>query len=288
VTRADPSAVLSQALGDAVARVVRHCSRIRSVGGEPEDVHQARLGIRRFRTQLKEFRTLFDSKWSQTLRKEAKTLADALGHVRDADVVLARLQDNLSALTADDRQAAQEIVDRLQADRDAAHDRLLSALRDPGYAQLLEDMVSAAREPLFAGGTDRSSDSLLNIAEKAFAKLKATVESFATEPSSSDLHRVRILTKRARYVTETLIPAAGTDAARFAKRASALQDVLGELQDATVAGDWLKGVAESTPAAFLAGVFAGMEVVACREATAQWRPAWDRLDRKSVTAWLSG
>jgi CHAD domain-containing protein len=258
------------------------------MGGDPEDVHQARVGIRRFRTQLKEFRTLFDSEWGQALRKEAKSLADALGQVRDADVVLARIQENMSALTADDRQAAQEILDRLQAGRDAAHDRLLSALRDPGYARLLEDMVSAAREPLFAVGTDRSSDHLLKIAEKAFTKLKATVGSLATEPSSSDLHRVRILTKRARYVTEALIPVAGKDAARFSKRASALQDILGDLQDATVAGDWLKGVAESTPAAsFFAGKFAGMEVIAASSATDQWRGVWERLDRKRVTAWLS-
>jgi CHAD domain-containing protein len=96
------------------------------------------------------------------------------------------------------------------------------------------------------------------------------------------------LTKRARYVAEALVPVIGKDAARFASRASDLQDILGELQDATVAGEWLKAFAASSPqSAFVAGKLAGMETIAGRMAFGQWRDAWKELDRKKVTAWLS-
>ncbi len=281
--------VLGNALSAAVIRVIRHDAGIRIDDGDSEHVHQARVGIRRFRTILKEFKSLFDDEWNQALRKEAKTLADALGDVRDADVLIGRQQNHVDLLAPDERPASLVILNRLHAERDAARDRLLAALRDPGYAHLLNDMVAASQAPRFTDEAEAPADSLLQFAVKAFEKLKNAVDALDAQPPPTDLHRVRILTKRARYVAEALTPSAGKDAARFAKQASALQDVLGELQDATVAGDWLRSVAESTPAAaFLAGKFAGMEVIAGQAAIEQWRDTWDRLDRKRVTAWLSG
>lgn len=279
--------VLKNALAAAVIRLLRHDEGIRLDDGDPEHVHQARVGIRRFRTILKEFKSLFDDQWNDVLREEAKSLADALGHVRDADVMIARQQQHIDVIPFDERSMALTIMNRLHSERDGARDRLLATFHDPGYGRLLDDMIAAARQPRFIAPAEGSAKSLLEFAVTAFGKLRNGVEALDPEAQPSDLHRIRISTKRARYVAEALAPVAGKGARRFAKQASQLQDVLGELQDATVAAEWLRGFAESTPnASFIAGEFAGMEILAGSDALARWRGAWEKLDRKRNTSWL--
>jgi CHAD domain-containing protein len=203
--------------------------------------------------------------------------------------MLARQQTHVDVLPTGERPGALAVVNKLHDDRESARKKLLAALRDPRYTQLLDHMVGAAKEPQFAEDANQPAKGLADFAAQAFAKLKEAVDELDPDPQPPDLHRVRILTKRARYVAEALIPVAGKDAERFADHASDLQDVLGELQDATVAGEWLNEFARSTPqAAFIAGKLAGMETVAGLTALGEWRDAWDKLDRKKVTGWLSG
>ena len=75
--------------------------------------------------------------------------------------------------------------------------------------------------------------------------------------SSSDdgLHDLRIASKRARYAAELAASGEGRRARRIAKRAAALQTILGEHQDAVVAEERLQSLAsDATPAAaFVAG-----------------------------------
>ena len=51
---------------------------------------------------------------------------------------------------------------------------------------------------------------------------------------------MRIRAKRCRYAAEAVAPAVGKRPERFAKAVAELQDVLGEHQDAVVAGQWLR------------------------------------------------
>jgi CHAD domain-containing protein len=283
----DSRTILKEALTDAVLRTTSHDAGVRADDGDPEHVHQSRVGIRRFRTILKEFRVLFDDGWSQTLRKEAKSLADALGEVRDADVMLSRLGEEMNTFLREDQSEASVIVDRLRTERKTARDRLLVAMRDPGHEQLLEDLFSAARRPRFSDEIDNSTRSLLDFAAGAFGRVKREVNAMSADPSASGLHRVRILIKRARYTAEAVAPLASKEAIRYATKASAVQDVLGELQDATVAAQWLREFAGSTPSVvFTAGRFAQIQLSQAAEARRRWHKVWDRLDRKRVTAWL--
>jgi CHAD domain-containing protein len=78
----------------------------------------------------------------------------------------------------------------------------------------------------------------------------------------------------------------GKRARAFADAAVRLQDVLGEHQDAVVAGAWLREAATGSPSeAFVAGRLAGIETEAGLAARAAWPKAWKALARKKLRFW---
>jgi CHAD domain-containing protein len=91
--------------------------------------------------------------------------------------------------------------------------------------------------------------------------------------------------KRARYAAELGETVLGDGGAAFVRRSKALQDVLGEHQDATVAEERLRTLTASAPAeaAFVAGRLVEREEARRRAARAAWPDAWKRL-RKAGSA----
>ena len=106
-------------------------------------------------------------------------------------------------------------------------------------------------------------------------------------PTDAELHRIRILAKRARYAAEAVAPVAGPDAASFAKAAARLQTVLGEHQDSVTAQAWLRAAKVTGRRAFVAGELIALERIAAADARAAWPQAWQSLDRKKLRDWMS-
>ena len=101
-TRADRTARLSardligSTVSSSVERLIGELPRARA-GQEPEGVHQARVATRRLRSDLRTFAPLLDETWRVQMRAELRRLTDALGAVRDADVLTAQLHEVLRA-----------------------------------------------------------------------------------------------------------------------------------------------------------------------------------------------
>ena len=75
---------------------------------------------------------------------------------------------------------------------------------------------------------------------KPWKKLRAAVNDLGEDPPDEELHAVRIRAKRCRYAAEAVAPAVGKPAKQFAAAVEQVQEVLGEHQDAVVAGQWLR------------------------------------------------
>ena len=88
------------------------------------------------------------------------------------------------------------------------------------------------------------------------------------------------------FVVQAVQPAMGEPAETFAGAAAALQDVLGEHQDAVTAEAWLAGQDPVPSTAFAAGRLAGLERAAAVAARERWREAWKALSAKDRRAWL--
>ena len=203
-----PDAPAGVAVRAAIARGVRRIMvndpRVRL--GEVEPLHQMRVGTRRLRSDLRTFRPLVDRQWADGLRDELKWLGSVLGDVRDLDVLVERLHKDAGELEAD----LEPLFEQLEMARAEARGRLLAALRTARYVELLDRLVEAAERPLLTPAAEAPARKALPpLVRRSWKKLRKRGRALEPESPDEDYHRVRVLTKKARYGAEAVAPALG-------------------------------------------------------------------------------
>ncbi|HEY7199948.1 MAG TPA: CYTH and CHAD domain-containing protein [Candidatus Dormibacteraeota bacterium] len=279
--------VVRRALAAGVQLVLRHDALVR-LGGDPEHVHQARVGTRRLRSHLRTFRTLLEPAWAEGLREELGWLAAELGAVRDREVLHERLLALIASLPAVDVRPAAALAEILTTEMEAARVRLLETMSTRRYYDLVDRLVEAAARPALVEAAQRPAAEVLpEIARGPWRRLKQAVRALDAHPPDEELHRVRILAKRVRYAAEAAAPAVGSDASRFGKLAAALQEVLGEHQDSVTLQAWLRATAGGgRRRAFVAGELHAVEATRAEAARAGWPETWRRLSRPRAREWF--
>ena len=111
----------------------------------PKQCTRARVATRRLRSDLRTFRPLLPPDWYTSTTDELRWLGQSLGAVRDADVLLDRLDGAARDLDVSDRGAAKQLLSRLE-ERADQRDALLAAMDSDRYGQLLDRLAAAARE----------------------------------------------------------------------------------------------------------------------------------------------
>jgi CHAD domain-containing protein len=222
--------------------------------GDADPVHDMRVATRRLRATLRTYRgVLPDRAGTQRLRDELKWLGEALGAVRDGDVLTERLTG------AVDREPAALVVGpvrsairgRLGSTGTPARQRLIEVLDSERYLALLRslDVLAEARLDRVSGNclrrlarkAVRRADSRLVRALSLPDVPVAGVPMPGTVPAdrAGALHEARKAYKRGRYAVEVLAPKRPA-ARKLAESLGGLQDVLGAHHDTVVAGDVLR------------------------------------------------
>ncbi len=239
--------VVTAAVRRGVRRILEHDPLVRLDEPLPDGdtaVHQMRVGCRRLRSDLRTFAALLDTGWSKPLRAELRWLADLLGAARDAEVLQARLvrtagQDPLAPM---DQEAVATIAGALDDRQARALESLRRGMRTRRYTALLGALGEAARElPL----TKRARRPLV---QPGMGGLVEKVSALTEDAPDEQWHEVRILTKRARYAAEAV-----DKKSRLARSLAAAQELLGEHQDAAVAGQTWLSFADDPALAVTAG-----------------------------------
>ncbi len=272
--------VVRRAIASSVARLIHHDPVVR-LDADPEGVHKARVATRTLRSDLRTFRQLVDRAWSDGLRGELGWLAALLGRVRDADVMLARLEGRAERLSGPAAKTAAPVLVTLTAERAQAFAELRQALRGERYLELLDRLVAASGSPeLTPRAAVPATEVVPELVRQPWRSLERAVVGLGRRPSDEELHEVRIKAKRCRYAAEAAVPVLGKRAAGFADAAADLQDALGDLNDAVVAEAWLRDWAagrRASAAVFAAGELAGLERAAAAASRAGWRTSWKAL-----------
>ena len=280
---------------EAVARmIIRATDRVQSHHaaarlGDAEGVHQMRVATRRLRSDLRSFAPLVDEPWSVGVQTDLAWLADALGEVRDSDVMMQRLAQKAIDL----RPATDTLFSRLGAQADRRREALHEVLRSDRYRMLLETLVRAAQNPPLARDASRAISAMSIHLAPLWEKLATSADNAADTSTDDALHHLRIRVKRVRYAAEaladTLPRSKGPE--RLARRAAKLQSILGEHQDAAVAQRVLHDAAsaEDSDTAFVIAVgrLIEREHAAARTAARQWRSAWRSLKSPKATNWFA-
>jgi CHAD domain-containing protein len=256
--QAAPSPVV-RAIRSGVHRILTHDPLVRQ--GDPlpngdTPVHQMRVGCRRLRSDLKTFGAQLRQPWARSLRGELRWLAGLLGSARDIEVLRARLARTAAAdpITAIDTSTVARMDAVLAARQRVALDALAQAMRGKRYLDLAGRLARAALNlPLVRG-------------KRATATPVAPAELSAPDEDAPDSqwHEWRIEVKRARYATEALEGRKDPRARELAR----FQDLLGEHQDAAVAGDTWLSFASDPELAVTAGRLYERERTVIREVRA--------------------
>jgi CHAD domain-containing protein len=128
---------------------------------------------------------------------------------------------------------------------------------------------------------------LTKLAGGPWRRLRSAVRQLPENPTDPELHRIRILAKRARYAAEAVQAVAGPVATSFARAAAKLQTVLGEHQDSVTAQAWLRSARATGRRAFAAGELIAIEHIAANDARAKWPKVWSSLDSKRLRTWMT-
>ena len=287
----DPTAhQLRAALDTRLRALLAHEPGTR-VGEDPEELHQMRVAVRRMRAMLKAARSLLDRSWADDLRAELGWLGRALGPVRDADVLVERFRGRAAAFDDTSREAVETLIEALVADRQTARAEMLAVLGSRRYTALLRRLATAVSGPLPAPHPRPAGGSLVELVRIEYRRLSKAVRAAGEDPPDEVLHALRIQGKRLRYTGE-LVAASGRKPERAPVRelvtsTVALQDVLGEHQDACVAQHrvmlLLDGLGNSVGVgvAFVAGRLMEREEVSRMSTRQSWSAAWQQVQHQA-------
>ncbi len=244
---------------------------------DPEPVHDFRVAVRRTRSILRTTRALYEEDWLASLRAELQWLAGELAPARDLDVLLEQLSKESDPETA-------PVVKLLETERRRARKRALATLASDRYVKLLDRLAAAVDAPPV-----RTADISLEVAAAAeFDRLRRAVRRLGRKSTASDVHRARIRAKRARYAAELVEPLAGKKMRKLIRATKRFQDVVGAHQDAVVAAERIRAVADrskSVETAFAAGRLAERTTARRKTARRQLPRAWKRVERRGRKAW---
>ena len=204
------------------------------VGVDPEGVHQMRVASRRLRVGGEVFRDCLLAQRRKNLLTELKWITKMLGEVRDLDV--------FRDAVIKDATAAQVALPKFHAHLTkswaAARRELVKSLTSARFQRFKRDFADLL-ECEFTPDKIKSGTTVPKLAEQdLFPVLKRVQKAGAAIDSSSpddQLHQLRLDGKRLRYHLELFAPIFPGELKSVIKPAKALQEYLGDHQDACVA-----------------------------------------------------
>jgi CHAD domain-containing protein len=127
-----------------------------SLAGDVESVHDMRVAVRRLRVALSNFAVCVPKEDRKRLRSKLENLADALGGVRDMDVMIVALKTSPTPRPDQEKYAVSALIGRLRARRRSRLRALMKYLGGEEYVGFKRESPS---DWIKMGGTFMSYES---------------------------------------------------------------------------------------------------------------------------------
>src|SRR5262249_46637161 len=160
------------------------------------------------------------------------------------------------------------------------------ALNSHRYTALLDKLAAAVAQPLPTAAGRTGATPLVELVRAEYRRLSKAVRAAGEDPPDEVLHALRIRGKRLRYTGELAASTGRKPVRKLVESTVALQDVLGEHQDACVAQHrvmlLLDGLGEcDTGVAFAAGRLVEREEFSRTETRQTWSAAWQQVRQRA-------
>lgn len=214
--------------------------------GDPEGVHQMRVGIRRLRTALSLFKDMLRGKETERIKENLKWLSDELQPARDFDVFV---EDGVAEVEEEEGRHAplknlkQGLAQRraegmTKAKKLVAGERYRRIVLETGLWAIAGNWATTKDDIWVARRTRPLADTARDILEQRTRKVLKKLKRLEKMDARAR-HKLRIATKKLRYAAEFFAPLydhghAKKERKRFATRLKSLQSALGRLNDIRV------------------------------------------------------
>ena len=237
-----PGLMATMTARDAFAAAARGClAQMRAneaparLGNDPEGIHQLRVGLRRLRALATAYRDTLAAEPHEYLSRELRWLQQELNPARDWDVFIA-----VTLLPIAERAPAVRAgLDAADELRGLAQTRARATLDSPRYTALLLRCYSWLATGEWASPEATILDRPVgDFASAILHRRHRRLRKFGgkrANMSEAELHRLRLMAKKQRYVGEffrELYPRKATG--KYIAALAGIQDVLGSLNDALV------------------------------------------------------
>jgi inorganic triphosphatase YgiF len=246
-------------VADGFRHIVRNCmSHVLAneacvlAGGSDEGIHQMRVALRRLRSAFGLFDDIIASGDAKALKDEVRWLMDRLGPARDWDILHHRFFQPYAEKHGHD-EAIHRLGQAISSSRRSAHARASEALYSPRYTTLILALGSWLESGRWQEDADqetlaKAAQPLQEIAgawlgERHRKSRKAGRQ--IREIDGEQRHRLRISFKKLRYGVEFFRGVYAAGAVRpYLEKVEALQESLGDLNDADVSNQLLKALVD--------------------------------------------
>lgn len=288
-------------------RMLKHEPGTRA-GEDIEELHDMRVATRRMRAAVRVFGDFFDPQVIGPFSKGIRRVTRVLGPVRDLDVFEEKAGHYLKTLPDADaaRGGLDPLIETWHAERETAREKMLAFLDSVRYREFKREFTEFLQTE-GAGARPIPRDSpvpyqVRHVAPRLIYTRYETVRAYETileDAQIETLHALRIDCKYLRYTLEFLREVLGPEAEAVITEVKAMQDHLGDLNDAEVAigllseflSDW-DAAQGDVPLSQRRSAEGIVTYLASRHAEKHrllttFSEAWDRLNREQVRRWLA-
>ena len=200
-------ATLERVLDDAVEAAARL-----SDSGDPEALHDVRVGLRRLRVVLRAYDSELHHGVPRWLTADVSALAGRTGAARDLEVFEAWLAPRISRLPRAHQPTARWLLARTVSRRDAAYRTLRRSV--PRAIAMIEPLLRAGLHYRFAGaGAARDGRTFGELTARRAGQriddLLGALRKIEDAADDDQAHRARIAAKKVRYILEPALPDRG-------------------------------------------------------------------------------
>ena len=211
---------------------------------DPEGVHSMRVASRRLRSALRDFTPYLHKRGLKSTQRQLRSLADALGEVRDQDVAIMALEKLATHAPTEVSPVLKEYIDGRKEVRERARKELKSILMGNAFEELQSSFMDGV-EKVTAVRKRKTSDAE-TVAEITFGQMSRRVildrlkeleklsNGLFNPFEIEDLHEMRIAAKRLRYAVELFEQCWSNSLAIYAKSVARIQSALGDVHDCDV------------------------------------------------------
>ena len=250
-------------------------------GADIEFLHDMRVSTRRLRAAFLIFAPFYEEEAISQFNKDMRKAGRTLGAVRDLDVLIEKGMSYEAGLPAEAGKAITPLLEHWAGQREGARREMLAFLDGKVYRRFVEGFRTFLLTPGMGAKAIPPGEPVAHQVRHVIPRLimERYEQVRAYEPIMSiapltTYHMLRIDCKRLRYALEFFQKLLGPDAPGAIKQVTAMQELLGAMQDAHVAegviGEFLALEAARKRPATHPGVEAYLE--------AQRRVQWDLLE----------